>query len=213
MKKCIVSAIAGALCMVLVLYSVTMIRGAWKARAYEHIDFQSTLPQEDCFLCGNKRDSSFNPHWDEDNVCLINLNTFDWLLIEINRYKSPGALIEEPAGYMQTRHLMGENTSANAFVFPDNGYAHIQITGVQYSISREAIQSNLCQNCLDTINCLWFDGHAPAEYAIISLTEQTIQPLLRNRPWFSSGDYGIDCEFKEGGNIDLLVHFCPSRYE
>ena len=30
--------------------------------------------------------------------------------------------------------------------------------------------------------------------------------------WFAAGNYGIDCEFKDNGDIDLLVHYCPARY-
>lgn len=86
--------------------------------------------------------------------------------LEINRYDDHKQLIEEVAGYMQTNHLSGEDTYAHAYTHPDNGYAHVQITGVQYSIDREAVQSHLCQNCLNTINDLWFSEDAPAENAI-----------------------------------------------
>ena len=38
-------------------------------------------------------------------------------------------------------------------------------------------------------------------------------PLLNAHPWFAAGNYGVDCEFKEEGEIDLLVYYCPNRYE
>ena len=102
---------------------------------------------------------------------------------------------------------------AYAYVFPDNAYATLQITGVQYDIDRDLIQNKLCQTCLDSINSLWFTTQPPAEYAVISFEDKTIQPLLNAHPWFSAGNHGIDCEFKENGAIDLLVHFCPNRYK
>ena len=181
-------------------------------QGYEHIDFVSDLPQEDCFLCGDDGDSSSSPYWGEDNVGIINLNTFELMRIEINRYDDHGQLIKEVAGYMQASSLVGEDTYAHVLAFPDNGYAHVQISGVLYEIDRKTIQKHLCQTCLDTINDMWFSGNAPAEYAIISFSERTIQPLLASCPWFSAGNYGVDCEFKDDGKINLLIHYCPPRY-
>lgn len=184
-----------------------------ETQGYEHVDFVSDLAQEACFLCGDGSDPLTSLYWGEDNVGIINLNTFELLRIEINRYDDYGKLIEEVAGYMQTSHLGGDDTYAHAFTFPDNGYAHVEITGVQYEIDRKTVQSHLCQICLDTINDMWFSGNAPAEYAIVSFAERTIQPLLNSCPWFAAGNFGIDCEFKDNGGIDLLVHYCAVRYK
>lgn len=201
-KKCILSAIAGALAMLLILYGIAAFRAVQKPEEYKHIDYVSDLPQEDCYICGNGSDG---PYWGEDNVGLLNLNTFELMHIEINRYDGYGDVIEEPAGYMQTDHLIGNDTYAHAYIFPDNGYAQVQITGVEYSIDREIIQSHLCQDCLNTINSLWFSGNAPAEYAIISFEDRKVQPLLQSRPWFSAGAYDINCELKGSGEIDLSI--------
>ena len=94
----------------------------------------------------------------------------------------------------------------HAYCHPDDAYADVQLSGVQYA--RESVQTHLCQICLDSINALWFTDMPPAEYAIVSFENRTIQPLLNAHPWFSAGNYGIDCEFKNNGNIDLLVHDC-----
>lgn len=101
---------------------------------------------------------------------------------------------------------------AHAYVFPDNAYVGVQITGVQYAIDRNMIQSQLCQTCLDSINSLWFTTQFPAEYAVISFKDRTIQPLLNSYPWFASGNFGIDCEFGNDGVIDLLI-YAPNRYK
>ena len=180
MKKIILSALAGALCMFLAILSMAALSISQEPEPteYTHIDFVSELPQEDCFLCGSGSDPITSLYWGEDNVGIINLNTFELMRLEINRYNDHGQLIEE-AGYMQTSHLSGENTYAHAYTHPDNGYAHVQITGVQYTINRESVQSHLCQCCLDTINNLYFSGDAPAEYAIVSFAERTIRPLMK----------------------------------
>lgn len=217
MKKIILSALAGALGMFLTIFAMAAVSVSWERAqeptSYVHVDYVSELTQDDCFLCGNGNDSITAHYWGEDNVGIINLNTFEMIRLEINRYDDRGQLIEEAAGYMQTSHLSGEDTYAHAYTHPDNGYSHVQITGVQYSIDRESVQVHLCQSCLDTINGLWFSEDAPAEYAIVSFAERTIRPLMKCYPWFSAGNYGIDCEFKDNGAIDLLIHYCPNRYE
>ena len=96
---------------------------------------------------------------------------------------------------------------------PDNAYANAQLSGVQYAIDRDSVQNHLCQTCLDSINDLWFTDQAPSEFAIVSFEKRTIQPLLNAHPWFSAGNFGVDYEFKDGGKIDLLIHYCPSRYK
>lgn len=181
-------------------------------KEYEYIDYVSNITQEECFVCGTNNGYSY---WGEDNVGIVNLNTFELLYLEINRYDDYGNLIEEPAGYMSSVGLSDKEADsyAHAYCFPDNAYASVQITGVQYDIDREMIQSKLCQTCLKSINDLWFTDQPPAEYAVISFEDRTIQPLLNAHPWFAAGNYGVDCEFKTDGDIDLLIHYCPNRYE
>lgn len=214
MKKCILSALAGALAMLIVITIVARISAAQEQtpKEYEHIDYVSNITQEECFVCGTNNGYSY---WGEDNVGIVNLNTFELLYLEINRYDDYGNLIEEPAGYMSSVGLSDKEADryAHAYCFPDNAYASVQITGVQYDIDREMIQSKLCQTCLKSINDLWFTDQPPAEYAVIRFEDRTIQPLLNAHPWFAAGNYGVDCEFKTDGDIDLLIHYCPNRYE
>lgn len=214
MKKCTLSALAGALAMLIVITIVARISAAQEQtpKEYEHIDYVSNITQEECFVCGTNNGYSY---WGEDNVGIVNLNTFELLYLEINRYDDYGNLIEEPAGYMSSVGLSDKEADsyAHAYCFPDNAYASVQITGVQYDIDREMIQSKLCQTCLKSINDLWFTDQPSAEYAVISFEDRTIQPLLYAHPWFAAGNYGVDCEFKTDGDIDLLIHYCPNRYE
>ena len=212
MKKCIISAITGALAMFVAVLIVARLQGSQipTEAEYEHIDYISSITSETCFVC-----SENGPDWGEDNIGIIDLNTFKLLYVPINRYGDHRELIEEPAGVMQTSSLIDQETEryVHAFIFPDNAYACVDLSGVQYAINRELIQSKLCQDCLDSINSLWFTTQPPAEYAVISFADKTIQPLLNAHPWFASGNYGIDCEFKDNGEIDLLIHYAPNRYE
>lgn len=186
-------------------------RSTTDTKKYVHTPYVSSITQEECFVCGENGNAIVSSYWGEDNVAIVNLNTFEVLRIEINRYEN-GKLLEKKAGYMQSGGMHGEDTHVSAMTDPDRGYSHVQITGTKQPIDAKAIQSHLCQTCLDTINELHFGEFAPEEYAIISFSEKTIRPLIQNTTWFISGDFGIDCEFKENGNIDLLIHYCPVRY-
>lgn len=198
--------------MLLLLFGIAAVKTAQDARAYIHIDYISEQSQEECFLCGTINDSIIASYWGEDNVGIINLNTFELLRLEINRYDNYGQLIEKAAGYMQSSGMSDDGSYVHAWTYPDNGYASVQITGTQYSVERESVQSHLCQSCLDQINEMWFGETPPAEYAIVSFAERTIRPLVECYTWFSAGNYGIDCDFNSEGDIDLLIHYCPPRY-
>jgi hypothetical protein len=215
MRKCILSAIAGALAMLILIIVAANVSTA-KERVpedYEHIDYISTITQEECYVCSDTKDFSGFLYWGEDNVGIVNLNSFELLRLEINRYDDHGNLLEEPAGYMSSSGMSNEKTESyvHAYCHPDNAYADVQLSGVQYAIDRDSVQNHLCQTCLDSINDLWFTDMPPAEYAIVSFENRTIQPLLNAHPWFSAGSYGIDCEFDEDGKIDLLIHYIAPR--
>ena len=217
MKKCILSAIAGAaavLVFLIVAASISTTRGQ-EPEEYEHIDFISTITQDDCFLCGNGSEFPVSSYWGEDNVGIINLNTFEVLRVEINRYGDHGELIEEAAGYMQTNSMIDneKESYAHFYTFPDNGYANVHLTGVQYAIDRDSIQGHLCQSCLDSINEMWFDEDPPAEYGVISFEDRTIRPLVTCTTGFGMGNFHVDCDFEDDGKIDLLIFYCPPRYK
>lgn len=216
MKKCILSAIAGALAMFVTIIMAARISTVQKQtlKEYEHIDYVSNITQAECFVCGTESDTVALPYWGQDNVGLVNLNTFELLYLEINRYDDHGNLIEEPAGYMSSDGLINNEIESyvHAYSHPDHAYADARLTGVKYAIDRASIQNHLCQTCLDSINNLWFTDQPPAEYAIVSFEDRTIQPLLNTHPWFAAGNFGVDCEFQENGTIDLLIHYIKPRY-
>ena len=56
MKKCILSAIGGAVAMLasLIIIANISVGKEQEKEAYEHIDFVSTITQDDCFICGEK---------------------------------------------------------------------------------------------------------------------------------------------------------------
>ena len=216
MKKYILSAIGGAIVMLLIIIvaNVIVVQDR-ELKGYQHEDYVSNIAEAECYVCGNGGEMIASAYWGEDNVGVVNLNTFELLRLEINRYDVHGNQIEEPAKYMSSVGLDDKEADsyAHAYCFPDNAYASLRITGAQFAIDRDSVENRLCQKCLDSINNLWFTNQSPAEYAVISFEDRTVRPLLSTYPWFAAGNFGIDCEYKENGEINLLVHYSPNRYE
>ena len=212
MKRYIISGIIGAVAMFLLLLCIANLRSCNSTQAkqpYEHEDLVSEITEKECYICGSVSDFAY---WGEDNVAILNLNTFEMHRLEINRYDAHGQLITEPAGVMVSGGMHEDDTYVNSFAFPDEGYARVEITNLKYEIDRGLVQSKLCQICLDTINDLWFGDIPPAEIAVVSLAERKMHPLIDTSSWFSVGEYGVDCEYEEDGDIDLLIHYIASRY-
>lgn len=96
MKKYILSAIAGALAMLIMIIVAANVSTA-KGRVpedYEHINYISAITREDCYVCSDAKDFSGFLYWGEDNVGIVNLNSFELLRLEINRYDNQGIINE-----------------------------------------------------------------------------------------------------------------------
>lgn len=182
-------------------------------KEYEHIPYVSDLSQEECLVCGENPNHPISSYWGEDNVGILNLNTFEVLYIEINRYDDNGQLIEETAGYMQMHSMSNGESYVHSSDNPDRGLSHIQIQGDRKPVDAKAIQSFLCQTCLDKINDMYFGDYPPEEYALVNFSDKSIRPLIKNTTWFTFGNFDVDCDFEEDGDIDLLIHYCPPRYK
>ncbi len=215
MKKCILSAIAGAAAMFFTILALAYIHNSRQPAEYEHVDFISSIDQADCYLCRTPSDLQAPAHWSEDNIAILDLNTFKLHRLEINRYGDNGEPITTLAGYLQTGIMETENGWLNSMTFPDRGYASVQISNVAYSINRDSVENHLCQSCLDTIIDMWFGGEAPAEFAVVHLATNEFRPLIKKSIGFQMEDFFVHCDFNDDGdensNIRLLIGYLPVR--
>lgn len=212
MKKCIISAIAGALAMFMALVVTANIRvgQVQKGKEYEQIDYVSEIQQEDCAFCGSGHDALFSQE-KGDNVGVLDLNTFENMDIPINNYDNSGQLLPEGAGYYKGYNQFGEDTHVHSMTFSNRGYADVEIHSAKYDIDVDYLQTHLCQDCLDVLNVYYWTEEYPPAYAIINFSEKTVRPLDQSLTWFLMENYGIDCEFKDNGNIYLRIIYCPPR--
>ena len=80
MKKCILSALAGAMAMLITIAVMATIQAnkAQHPKDYEHIDYISNIAAEEYYVCGKNGDTLASAYWDEDSVGTFNLNCIDY---------------------------------------------------------------------------------------------------------------------------------------
>ena len=139
MRKFIFSFALGALCTILIFYIIGAIRVSNESDItnYTHRDFVSTIDTETCCLCKESPQAIGHCYRGLENVGILNLNTLDLLYIEINRYDDEKQPITTPAGYVQHGGIGDGESFANAMISPDDGYAKVTITGLEYAINRK----------------------------------------------------------------------------
>ena len=179
---------------------------------YEHPSCVSSTKKEDCCLCGERTDNILSCYWGQDNVGLVNVNTFDVYSLDINLYDRSGQQIKEPQGYMKFGSVALDDRNISVMVDPDRGDAHIKISEGG-SIDPEAIGTFLCQSCLDAFGERLCVQDTPAEIALVSFATRELRPLGSSCPWFAFGNYAVNCDFQDDEGIDLLIYYAPSRFQ
>jgi len=111
---------------------------------YTQIKFESKITEQDCFVCGDERDPLMANYWKEDNIGILNLNTFDVMYIPINRYDINGEQITETAGVLESSWKTCGTSNLHAWTDPDRGYSHVDIPDVSWKINKFSIQHKLC---------------------------------------------------------------------
>lgn len=215
MNKCFLSGIIGAFCMLFMIlgyaaFDNIILKQRDAEQDQERISFVSSIDTQDCFVCGEHTDPLTAHYWNEDNIGILNLNTFEMMYIEINRYNDNGDLIQEPTGVLVSDCLKCEDSWLHSMTDPDRGYSHIDISNVTGSIDKEAVQSKLCQKCLDQVNEVFTWGQ-PVEYAFVSFKDGLIRPMTESISWFTFGAYSVHSVIEEQ-KMNLKVNYCPNRF-
>lgn len=183
-------------------------------------EYFSDTSSEDCYLYGGGIENLIPFYWGQNNIAFISLNTFEIKPIEINRYdRLSGRLIEEYAGVISFGG--GGSTdggfSASLMLEYDRGYADGPVDFLNdETLDAEKAASFLCADCLNKI--------LPKEISqcfgvgVIHLDTKEIHLFEQNLGGFGLGDFYIDCHLKEQKNsdsrqMDLLIFYCPLRYE
>ena len=174
-----------------------------------------------CRLCESGKGTLLPLYWGQENIGIISLNTFSLAYIGLNRYDDDGNLIETPSGSSSINYV---STGENRFSFSvtenhDRGYAngHLYFRQDEF-LDMEKASSLLCTDCLSRVTSSDWGGD-PFGLGIIDFKTKEIRLLRENLIAFQFGDYYISCDSERGledGNsleMDMLIFYCPNRYE
>ncbi len=182
-------------------------------RHREPLVFSSTIEKESCKLCGENSDSDIEKFRGQDNVGIIDLNTFEVKCVELTRYDMNGQLIEESTGVFRMGGADFGETRIQLAYDVDNGYAHATIPrDHDKGIDPEALGSFLCEDCLNTFDSQAAYEELASQFGIISFETLEIDTLESHSPMFGSGNYIVICDYDEYNRISLYIIYRPVRY-
>lgn len=212
------------LCIVLVLASCSNTQIAISGKSaeveIEEVVYTSKIPKSECALCNKGGKTLLSAYAGQNNIGIICINTFDISPVSINRYDDFGNLTEKSAGYMSITHnSFGEDkmfTSVSAN--PDRGYANVDVSFTSdKSVDKESVERLLCQDCLTAImEEAWEE---PYGIGVINFETLEVRLFEENITAFTFGNYYIDIDRRENKDeqentkLDLLIFYCPPRYE
>lgn len=198
--------------VVLLLTGCVSDKSEAKEKTYEHVQFTSKVTAETCAICGEHPDVPWQWYMGQDNVAVVDVNTFDFTYIEINRYHPDGTQIMESAGYMKMAGgKIGEH-QISGMVDPDLGMARLNGTLSGDPIDADAIESFLCQSCLDEFASHYFEHDNVYSLAVFNFSAKTLRPLVESSPWYAADHYSVDCHYEDDGKVDLTIYYCPPRF-
>lgn len=179
----------------------------------------SDIDPKNCLLCGTGNRALFSMYKGQKNIGIINLNTFDFSPVEINRYDDAGNLIEKASDSTTLTSNNYGGLCTDVSPNPDRGYANVDIRFEQKEIlDTEKVKKNLCAACFNTIiDRSWSDN--PYSIGIIDFDTLEVRLLEECVTAFLFGDFYITCnhEIRESEDekikLNLFVFYCPERYQ
>lgn len=101
---------------------------------------------------------------------------------------------------------------------PDRGYANVDVSFTKdETVDKEAVESLLCSDCLTSIMTESWDE--PYGVGVIDFDTLEVRLFEEKITGFTFGDYYIEIDHTEKENVsdptelDLLIFYCPPRYE
>lgn len=186
----------------------------------DEITFESRIKKEECALCSQQGKSMLPAYAGQKNLGIICINTFDISPVEINRYDDSGNLIEKTSEtFSIIRNTFGEESmSTNVTPNPDRGYANVDVSFTKGEVvDQKAVENLLCSECLASVMGEYWDE--PYGIGVINFETLEVRLLEEKITGFTFGDYYIEIDHNEKENdsdpteLDLLIFYCPPRYE
>lgn len=186
----------------------------------ESVYISDTSPS-DCQLCGEGKGTLLPAYWGEDNVGIIDLNTFRISHISINEYDSHGRRVKDGRGGSSFNMLtIGENgMSVWGSIDSCRGYYSGQASmKSRIGLDLEEVSEFLCTDCLNSILDECYD-ETYYSLGIVNFKTHQIRLLEKRVTAFVFDNFYIDCSYYEDEqgdgeySFELLIFYCPPRYK
>ena len=182
-------------------------------RTYTHAEYTSQATKENCYLCSDNPESELSRYFGHKNLGIVNVNTFDVVELEINRYDHNGNQILEATGAMRMGLVDIGGISFACRSDPDRSLASASFTHAGEEIDGKKISSYLCQACLDAFTEQYILEDVISPIAIVDFSDRTLTPLQKTCTGFAHADYLAHIDFEEDGSIDMYFVYSPPRFQ
>lgn len=186
----------------------------------ELVYISDTSPS-DCQLCGEGKGTLLPAYWGEDNIGIIDLNTFRISHISINEYNDHGRRIKNGwDGSSFNMLITGEDgMSVWGSIDSSRGYYSGQASmKSRIGLDLEKVSEFLCTSCLNTLLDECYD-ETYYNLGIVNFKTREIRLLEKRVTAFVFDNFYIDSNYYEDEQgdgeygFDLLIFYCPPRYK
>lgn len=203
---------------------ITQADESTSAIVREHVTdpvyISDTLPS-DCQLCGEGKGTLLPAYWGEDNIGIIDLNTFRISHISINEYDDHGRRIKNGwSGSSFDMLTTGEDgmsvwgsTDSSRGYYPGQASMKSRI-----GLDLKKVSEFLCTGCLNTLLDECYD-ETYYNLGIVNFKTREIRLMEKRVTEFVFDNFYIDCNYYEDEQgegeygFDLLIFYCPPRYK
>lgn len=176
-------------------------------------EFSSKIEKESCYLCSEIEESPLVEFGKHANVGIVNVNTFEAMELEINRYDWDGTQIMEATGAMQMCGRTLGDIRVSGMVDPDSSFSSVSFDPEGETIDEEKLGQFLCQDCLDEFASSCYGSENIPPIAVVSFEHRYLVALNERTPWFLRKDYLVTVNYDEDGSIGVVAVYNPPRFQ
>lgn len=184
-------------------------------KEWRETNFSSDITEDNCIICKTRKMYS-----NEDNLGIFFLNNGTVHHIDINKYNESGKLVESKDTYNQmlVDSVKSGETGIIIETNRDRGYSNVDIDlGDNVKFDTDKVSNNCCETCLAQILNAYY-REQPYDILVLNYKTGDLKLITPTSLSFMLDDFYISCKqsIKRGedevSEIDLLIFYCPERY-
>lgn len=192
-----------------------------------HIEVESTIEQENCFLCGEADDSLMGYYSKKESLGIVHLNSLHISETRVRDFDDDGNELFQQGGSSTIMNSFGDGYgSVVIHGNPDRGYTNVDVSvSDKDEVNFDLLEDRLCQTCLDTLADFYEDqinngdeeNNGCSGYCLIDFQTKELYRLSEPYRGYTIDDYYVKYDiWKEGGGSDwhrisVFIAYLPER--